>query len=45
MTGYLSRSDEDGRRQSMNWDYSGMLRKAQMDVADPVADEWFRLGD
>ncbi len=30
--------------QSMNWDYSGKLQKAQMDVADVSADLDFRLG-
>jgi aldehyde dehydrogenase (NAD+) len=27
----------------MNWDYSGRLQKAQMDVADVPADPSFRL--
>ena len=27
----------------MNWDYSGRLQKAQMDVADVEADLGFRL--
>jgi aldehyde dehydrogenase (NAD+) len=27
----------------MNWDYSGKLQKAQMDVADLSADPSFRL--
>jgi aldehyde dehydrogenase (NAD+) len=27
----------------MNWDYSGKLQKAQMDVADVAADPTFRL--
>jgi aldehyde dehydrogenase (NAD+) len=27
----------------MNWDYSGSLQKAQMDVAELTADESFRL--
>lgn len=27
----------------MNWDYSGRLQKAQMDVADLEADAGFRL--
>ena len=27
----------------MNWDYSGRLQKAQMDVAELVPDESFRL--
>jgi hypothetical protein len=27
----------------MNWDYSGSLQKAQMDVAELNADEKFRL--
>jgi len=29
----------------MNWDYSGSLQKAQMDVAELRADESFRLTD
>ncbi len=29
----------------MNWDYSGHLQKAQMDVADVEADMGFRLED
>ena len=31
------------RWQSMNWDYSGRLQKAQMDVGAPEADRDFRL--
>jgi hypothetical protein len=32
-------------RQSVIWDYSGALQKAQMDVAELQADESFRLDD
>jgi acyl-CoA reductase-like NAD-dependent aldehyde dehydrogenase len=35
--------DQFTRWQAMNWDYSGRLQKAQMDVADLTADETFRL--
>jgi aldehyde dehydrogenase (NAD+) len=35
--------DQFTRWQSMNWDYSGSLQKAQMDVAELTADESFRL--
>ncbi|HET7234988.1 MAG TPA: aldehyde dehydrogenase family protein [Actinomycetota bacterium] len=35
--------DQFTRWQAMNWDYSGRLQKAQMDVADVVADPAFRL--
>jgi aldehyde dehydrogenase (NAD+) len=35
--------DQFTRWQSMNWDYSGHLQKAQMDVADVSADLDFRL--
>jgi len=35
--------DQFTRWQSMNWDYSGRLQKAQMDVADITADLDFRL--
>jgi aldehyde dehydrogenase (NAD+) len=35
--------DQFTRWQSMNWDYSGRLQKAQMDVADITADLGFRL--
>lgn len=35
--------DQFTRWQSMNWDYSGRLQKAQMDVADVAADLDFRL--
>lgn len=33
------------RWQAMNWDYSGRLQKAQMDVADVSADLGFRLAE
>jgi aldehyde dehydrogenase (NAD+) len=29
----------------MNWDYSGRLQKAQMDVADLTGDPSFRLSE
>ena len=35
--------DQFTRWQAMNWDYSGRLQKAQMDVADVSADLSFRL--
>jgi alpha-ketoglutaric semialdehyde dehydrogenase len=35
--------DQFTRWQAMNWDYSGRLQKAQMDVADVSADPLFRL--
>ncbi len=35
--------DQFTRWQSMNWDYSGTLQKAQMEVAEIVADSEFRL--
>jgi aldehyde dehydrogenase (NAD+) len=35
--------DQFTRWQSMNWDYSGHLQKAQMDVADVSADLGYRL--
>lgn len=35
--------DQFTRWQSMNWDYSGRLQKAQMDVEVPAADLGFRL--
>jgi alpha-ketoglutaric semialdehyde dehydrogenase len=35
--------DQFTRWQAMNWDYSGRLQKAQMDVADVTADLSFRL--
>ena len=35
--------DQFTRWQAMNWDYSGRLQKAQMDVADVDADLGFRL--
>ncbi len=35
--------DQFTRWQSMNWDYSGRLQKAQMDVADLAADLDFKL--
>lgn len=37
--------DQFTRWQSMNWDYSGALQKAQMDVAEIVPDTTFRLPD
>jgi aldehyde dehydrogenase (NAD+) len=37
--------DQMTRWQSMNWDYSGRLQKAQMDVADLVGQPDFRLPD
>jgi aldehyde dehydrogenase (NAD+) len=37
--------DQFTKWQSMNWDYSGKLQKAQMDVADVPADLGFRLPD
>ena len=37
--------DQFTRWQAMNWDYSGRLQKAQMDVADVEADLDFRLPD
>jgi alpha-ketoglutaric semialdehyde dehydrogenase len=35
--------DQFTRWQAVNWDYSGRLQKAQMDVADVAADPSFRL--
>jgi aldehyde dehydrogenase (NAD+) len=35
--------DQFTRWQSMNWDYSGRLQKAQMDVTELTPDESFRL--
>ncbi|MDH6577071.1 aldehyde dehydrogenase family protein [Kitasatospora sp. MAP5-34] len=35
--------DQFTRWQSVNWDYSGRLQRAQLDVAEPVADTGFRL--
>lgn len=35
--------DQFTRWQAMNWDYSGRLQKAQMDVEVPAADPTFRL--
>jgi aldehyde dehydrogenase (NAD+) len=35
--------DQFTRWQAMNWDYSGHLQKAQMDVADVAADLSYRL--
>jgi aldehyde dehydrogenase (NAD+) len=35
--------DQFTRWQSMNWDYSGRLQKAQMDVAEIIPDLQFRL--
>ncbi len=37
--------DQFTRWQSMNWDYSGTLQKAQMDVTELIPDETFRLAD
>jgi alpha-ketoglutaric semialdehyde dehydrogenase len=37
--------DQFTRWQSVNWDYSGRLQKAQLDVAELVPDESFRLAD
>jgi alpha-ketoglutaric semialdehyde dehydrogenase len=37
--------DQFTRWQAMNWDYSGRLQKAQMDVADVPADLSFRLDE
>jgi len=37
--------DQFTRWQSVNWDYSGRLQKAQMDVAELVPDESYRLPD
>jgi alpha-ketoglutaric semialdehyde dehydrogenase len=37
--------DQFTRWQSVNWDYSGRLQKAQMDVVDLVPDESFRLAE
>jgi aldehyde dehydrogenase (NAD+) len=37
--------DQFTRWQAMNWDYSGKLQKAQMDVAELTADPSFRLPD
>ena len=37
--------DQFTRWQSLNWDYSGTLQKAQMDVTELTADESFRLAD
>ena len=37
--------DQFTRWQAVNWDYSGRLQKAQMDVADVSADLSFRLPD
>jgi alpha-ketoglutaric semialdehyde dehydrogenase len=37
--------DQFTRWQSLNWDYSGRLQKAQMDVTELVPDEAFRLVD
>jgi acyl-CoA reductase-like NAD-dependent aldehyde dehydrogenase len=35
--------DQFTRWQAMNWDYSGRLQKAQMDIEIPAADTGFRL--
>jgi len=37
--------DQFTRWQSVNWDYSGHLQKAQMDVTELTPDESFRLAD
>jgi aldehyde dehydrogenase (NAD+) len=37
--------DQFTRWQSMNWDYSGQLQKAQMDVVDLPSDQGFRLSN
>ncbi|HVB42873.1 MAG TPA: aldehyde dehydrogenase family protein [Streptosporangiaceae bacterium] len=37
--------DQFTRWQSMNWDYSGRLQKAQLDVTELEPDESFRLAD
>ena len=37
--------DQFTRWQAMNWDYSGHLQKAQMDIADVEADLSYRLPD
>ncbi len=37
--------DQFTRWQSMNWDYSGTLQKAQMDISELTPDESFRLAD
>ena len=37
--------DQFTRWQSVNWDYSGRLQKAQMDITELVPDESFRLPD
>ena len=37
--------DQFTRWQSVNWDYSGQLQKAQLDVADLEPDQGFRLAD
>jgi alpha-ketoglutaric semialdehyde dehydrogenase len=37
--------DQFTRWQSMNWDYSGTLQKAQMDITELTPDESFRLAD
>lgn len=37
--------DQFTRWQAVNWDYSGRLQKAQMDVADVEADPGYRLPD
>jgi acyl-CoA reductase-like NAD-dependent aldehyde dehydrogenase len=36
--------DQFTRWQALNWDYSGRLQKAQMDVAEVEADLGYRLG-
>ena len=37
--------DQFTRWRALNWDYSGRLQKAQMDVADLAADLGFRLDE
>jgi aldehyde dehydrogenase (NAD+) len=37
--------DQFTRWQSLNWDYSGRLQKAQMDVAELVPEDSYRLAD
>ncbi len=37
--------DQFTRWQSMNWDYSGVLQKAQMDITELTPDESYRLAD
>ena len=35
--------DQFTRWQAMNWDYSGRLQKAQMDIVDMTGEPTFRL--